>query len=434
VDAPDVPVSTPCNVDGDLCTIDHCDGNGSCVLQDTVECPGPSGVCDGGQVCEPETGDCVDVPDSPASTPCDLDDDLCTVDHCDGNGMCVEDTVVTCPEAEPPCEGGQICEPSTGQCVDQPDAELSTPCEADDDLCTVDHCDGSGTCVLDHPVQCVAPNLPCEGGEVCDPESGECVPQPDGELSTPCDADEDICTIDHCDGNGSCVFLQDNEALECNRDHYKCYRTRPPRLPTRTVTLTDQFGQTQAQVRRPIRFCNPVDKNDEGIHDTTAHLACYKIRETGFQKRRVRVTNQFGQQTLMVNRPDTLCVPAEKDNVPSPLNINHFKCYRVTQVRGTPRFEDREVDLEDQFETKNTEVMKPVWLCNPVDKNDEDVPDPAGHLTCFKIKDVPGQPPFAPRPVEFEDQFTSEDVVTSRRTDCSRSRLLCVPSTKEELP
>jgi hypothetical protein len=36
--------------------------------------------------------------------------------------------------------------------------------------------------------------------------------------------------------------------------------------------------------------------------------------------------------------------------------------------------------------------------------------------------------------VEFEDQFTSEDVVTSRRTDCSRSRLLCVPSTKEELP
>jgi hypothetical protein len=229
------------------------------------------------------------------------------------------------------------------------------------------------------------------------------------------------------------VFLQDNPALECNRDHYKCYRTRPPQTPPRTVELVDQFGETQSTVLKLMRFCNPVDKNDEGVHDTTAHLSCYKIREPPSRRRKVRVTNQFGVQTFVVTRSDTLCVPAEKDDVPSPLNINHFKCYRIFQAHGAPRFQGRDVVLEDQFETKNTEVMRPLLLCNPVNKNDEGVPDPGGHLTCYKIADAPGQPVFVPRPVAFEDQFSRQEVPTTRRTDCRRTRFLCVPSTKEEL-
>jgi hypothetical protein len=198
------------------------------------------------------------------------------------------------------------------------------------------------------------------------------------------------------------------------------------------VDLVDQFVQSQPTVLKTIRFCNPADKNDEGIRDPTAHLACYKIREFGFQRRMVRVTNQFGVQTLIVTRPETLCLPAEKDNVPSQLKINHFKCYRVTQARGSD-FQETNVFVEDQFETKQTELMRPLLLCNPVNKNNEGVPDPSGHLTCYKIRDVPGQPAFVPRPVEFEDQFTADEVPTTRRTDCSSSRLLCVPSTKEEL-
>jgi hypothetical protein len=54
------PVSTFCETDDDLCTPEHCDGEGSCVPNGPdVTCPGPTEFCDGGQVCEPSTGQCV---------------------------------------------------------------------------------------------------------------------------------------------------------------------------------------------------------------------------------------------------------------------------------------------------------------------------------------------------------------------------------------
>ncbi|MCI0635839.1 MAG: hypothetical protein L0206_18260, partial [Actinobacteria bacterium] len=55
-------------------------------------------------------------------------------------------------------------------------------------------------------------------------------------------------------------------------DHFKCYSASPDRDFERIeVELTDQFGAAAALLRRPYRFCNPVDKNAEGIRDSTAH-------------------------------------------------------------------------------------------------------------------------------------------------------------------
>jgi len=85
----DVPLSTPCEFDGDLCTIDHCDGLGSCVPFAPVECDAGDDVCSGGLSCKPSTGTCEGKPNAPLSTPCELDGDLCTIDHCDGLGSCV---------------------------------------------------------------------------------------------------------------------------------------------------------------------------------------------------------------------------------------------------------------------------------------------------------------------------------------------------------
>ena len=81
-------------------------------------------------------------------------------------------------------------------------------------------------------------------------------------------------------------------------EHYKCYQTRQMGIefPTQQVDLEDQFVTTSATVRRPHRFCNPVDKNGEGINDPTAHLMCYDISEPRFERRIVKVENQFGEQ------------------------------------------------------------------------------------------------------------------------------------------
>jgi cysteine-rich repeat protein len=53
------PAGTPCAADADLCTLERCDGTGTC-----------------------------DHPNAPAGTPCDPDADLCTFDRCDGNDVC----------------------------------------------------------------------------------------------------------------------------------------------------------------------------------------------------------------------------------------------------------------------------------------------------------------------------------------------------------
>jgi hypothetical protein len=76
--------------------------------------------------------------------------------------------------------------------------------------------------------------------------------------------------------------------------------------------------------------------------------------------------------------------------------MNHFKCYKV-RSKGSG-FVPLTVTVADQFETKMTRVLKPLLLCNPVDKNGEGIPDPACHLTCYRIRDAPGQLPFTPDP------------------------------------
>ena len=202
VDDPDAPAGTSCDLDGNACTVDVCDGSGACVFDDNVVCADPT-VCDGGSTCDPATGACVADPDAPAGTACDRDSNACTIDECDGSGSCVHADDVACLDPTA-CDGGSTCDPTTGICVDDPDAPAGTSCDLDSNACTVDICDGSGSCVFDENVVCADPTV-CDGGSTCDPATGACVDDPDAPSGTDCDRDNDLCTIDECDGSGSCV-------------------------------------------------------------------------------------------------------------------------------------------------------------------------------------------------------------------------------------
>jgi hypothetical protein len=225
-------------------------------------------------------------------------------------------------------------------------------------------------------------------------------------------------------------------------DHFKCY-TAHAKFDSRDVSLEDQFVDTTARVLRPSRFCNPVNKNaeDPGAANDPAHLNCYRIREPQSVKVDVVVENQFGEQTLTVTRARELCAPAIKncalptqqdcDDLLECSDLRHYKCYRVRHAR--PRFQAIPgVSLVDQFEDKLTTVLRPRLLCTPANKNDEDptAPDNQDHLMCYAIKDDPGQPRFVPISVRVQDQFVMQDLLPTRRTDCRRARLLCVPSSK----
>lgn len=200
------------------------------------------------------------------------------------------------------------------------------------------------------------------------------------------------------------------------------------------MTLTDQFGQTNATVVSPTRLCNPADKNGEGITDQTAHLMCYKTHDTGpIPTGDVIVGNQFGEQRLRVLVGDSLCAPAEKNGVAlSPeasASLNHYRCYRV-QPREP--FTPRTVALADQFETRTVTVGKPLLLCNPVDKNGEGIPDPTCHLTCFKM--LREEPPFGPVDVDVSDQFAQMQNIRAFVRECRKVALFCEPSSKRFAP
>jgi hypothetical protein len=227
------------------------------------------------------------------------------------------------------------------------------------------------------------------------------------------------------------------EFCEETVDHLKCYRTRRSvSFTPNGVTLDDQFETSDMTVLRPYRLCNPVDKNDEGIVDPAEHQMCYQIRDTTaqarFRRKDVLVENQFGKQTLVATRPETLCVPAEKDLVVSNDNGDRMKCYRVVQKVGERDFEPIVVSLEDQFESKQTVVLKPALLCNPTSVDGSTIGSPTCHQVCYKIEDAEGEPDFVPVPVQVRDEFYDR-TFNPFRGECRQISLLCVPSLKTEL-
>jgi len=197
------PPGTPCELDGNLCTIDACDGAGNCLPMITVTCAPGDDVCDAGDSCNPETGQCEPLPDLPLSTFCELDGDLCTVDHCDGAGSCVTFSAVICADGDGVCEAGAECIPATGLCEPLADPP-GTPCELDGDLCTVDACDGAGSCVLLSTTTCQDGDGICEAGAECNPETGACE-----DLADPSSGTECSCSIGagECDGTGICIGI-----------------------------------------------------------------------------------------------------------------------------------------------------------------------------------------------------------------------------------
>jgi hypothetical protein len=437
------PDSTPCPDTGNECAAAGCDGAGNC---DQGHVPVPdSQPCtdDDNNVCTVagcEAGSCVQTHVTPDSTPCPDTGNECAAAGCDGAGNCDQGHVPVQDSQPCPDNDGNVCTVAgceAGSCVQTHVMPDSTPCPDTGNECAAAGCDGAGNCDQGHvPAQDSTPcadtgnecsNAGCDGTGNCDQSHA---PVQD---STPCtDNDGDSCTTAGCDGLGVCdqQHLTDPDP-ECDDDHYKCYKSRAS-FEQRPVELVDQFGASTATVLRPDRFCNPVNKNSEGINDPDAHLNCYKIREPRAPSRDVVVNNQFGELRLTATRAKSLCVPAIKDDIGDldELDINHFKCYRARVTRGTPRFGEQEVQLNDQFEMKATEVIRPLLLCNPVNKNGEGIPSPANHLVCYKITDLPGQPPFVPVTPNVTDQFVIQDLQTSRRTDCGRTRLLCVPSSK----
>ena len=82
------------------------------------------------------------------------------------------------------------------------------------------------------------------------------------------------CSDVSTDSNSSFGVALEPRPTSAALDHFKCYKAKGASLDV-LVSLVDQFGvEPEVLVGKPKLFCNPVDKNDEGISNPEAHLTC----------------------------------------------------------------------------------------------------------------------------------------------------------------
>ncbi len=198
------PNDTPCNLDEDLCTLDTCQ-NGQCQAGPQKTCPSSNNPCVARTECNPVTGECVEIAGNAgtvcrsAQGECDLPA-LCTgaSTTCPDNPL--KDAGTVCREADGPCDVAEVCTGTSNQCPENEFLPNDTPCNLDEDLCTLDTCQ-NGQCQAGPQKTCPVSADPCKVN-VCNPATGDCVTE-NAPNNTPCE-DGNLCTLnDTCQG-GTC--------------------------------------------------------------------------------------------------------------------------------------------------------------------------------------------------------------------------------------
>lgn len=268
---------TPCDADGNGCTQDDKCMGGACIAGQAVVCQTGDDPCVK-KVCKSigVNSFICDTIFSDKTVPCD-DGLFCTVsDHCDGNGKCVGGSQRDCGGGPGACLDA-VCSEAQKKCITNPKAD-GTPCNADNNGCTVgDVCSG-GDCIPGQEVDCKKYSDACNKGQckslaedlyVC-----EKIPLPKG---TPCD-DGQFCTSgESCDGNGACIGGEPRDCAkevgdQCNGGYCDemakvCVKTKKPdNTPCddgNVCTLTDICmnglcqGQDNACVEERINVAGP---------------------------------------------------------------------------------------------------------------------------------------------------------------------------------
>ncbi len=236
-------------------------------------------------------------------------------------------------------------------------------------------------------------------------------------------------------------------------DHYKCYfvEAPPQQIP---MLLQDQFDLATKSVEsiadvRLVRFCNPVQKNINGIVTKilkpTDHMAMYLLNPQPTTPRTVVISNQFGDQILALGNAEILAVPSgavlppATGGVPSlppiPADMDHYKCYVAS---GHPI--EATAILIDTFHSEKVQVLEPFLFCNPVQKTHPigatptSIQRPLDHLACYKITPTPFQ-----GTIYFNNQLVSNTSATTSSSAAAvtppsvavgPADMLCAPSFK----
>ena len=250
-----LPQGATCTSDGVQCTLDACDGESTCLhLPQHGDCKDKAKACALG-VCDAKNS-CVAVPKDVTATCEGADGIACTVENCDGKGSCnlagaatnslcddkVACTVDVCdgklgcvfkPEASKCSDGNEctqdLCAANSG--CKNPALNDGIGCGDDGLACTVNECKAGACaalpveswCIIDN--KCVAGSTAINGGcKFCMPsfkagDGGNTYKWTEFSPGANCEDDKVECTADKCDGDKMCqhtpVASECDDGLPC---------------------------------------------------------------------------------------------------------------------------------------------------------------------------------------------------------------------------
>jgi subtilisin family serine protease len=150
-----------------------------------IGAPGFDDVAGAGRVDALAAVNAVPPPECPPDSACD-DGDLCTTDRCE-QGRCMH-VPVSCDDGNP-CNGLEICQPDSGACVPGAPAADGTPCP-DGTVCNGDELCSGGACTPGTPRVCDDGDTCTEN--LCAPDAGCQFPALDGVASVRCVLDRGL--------------------------------------------------------------------------------------------------------------------------------------------------------------------------------------------------------------------------------------------------
>jgi len=158
---------SPCD-DLDPCTVDDVCDSGVCVGGSNKVCDA-GGPCQAG-TCEPDTGQCTYevVADGTACSVTCFDEAVCEAGSCKPQGA-----ELPCPSPDDPCVDELRCNAATGQCDIEVKKLEGEFCDTDENLCTVEECNAQGICVQTELETCESQSVenPCWTYN-CQPQQG----------------------------------------------------------------------------------------------------------------------------------------------------------------------------------------------------------------------------------------------------------------------
>jgi hypothetical protein len=117
-----------------------------------------------------------------------------------------------------------------------------------------------------------------------------------------------------CVPTGKSVASTAGPPLPKGLDNYQCYSVKlQKQVPTRPITVIDQFGQAGGSTLQPVALCAPAGINGSPLLNATTHLLCYAVKlGPNVKPTTVSIRNRFGVASGVVFQRLSLCLPSVK--------------------------------------------------------------------------------------------------------------------------